>query len=41
VYIFAIIEYVNYFLIQLTNYKNGRWKKSSIAKEIDKTKHEK
>lgn len=34
VYIFAIIEYINYFNIQLTNYKNGRGKKSSIAKEL-------
>ena len=31
---FVIIEYINYFHIQLTNYKNGRWKKSAIAKEI-------
>lgn len=41
VYIFSIIEYINYFHIQLTNYKNGRGKKSSIAKELDKTKREK
>ena len=36
VYMFAIIEYVNYFQIQLTNYKNGRGKKASMAKEMDK-----
>lgn len=36
VYVFAIIEYVNYFHIQLTNYKNGRGKKASMAKEMDK-----
>ena len=36
VYIFAIIEYVNYFHTQLTNYNNGKGKKSSIAKEIDR-----
>jgi len=34
IYAFAIIEYINYYHIQLTNYKNGRGKKSSIAKEI-------
>ena len=34
IYIFAIVEYINYYHIQLTNYKNGRGKKSSIAKEI-------
>ncbi|MCE7792944.1 hypothetical protein K8O68_11005 [Salipaludibacillus sp. CUR1] len=38
IYGFAIIEYINYFHIQLTNYKNGRWKKASIAKEISKEK---
>src|SRR5699024_7548304 len=36
VYVFAIIEYVNYFHIQLTNYKNGRGQKASMAKEMDK-----
>jgi len=36
VYIFAIMEYVNYFHTQLTNYKNGKGKKSSIVKEIEK-----
>lgn len=41
IYIFAIIEYVNYFYVQLTNYKNGRGKKSSIAKEIDKKQRKK
>lgn len=34
IYVFAIVEYINYYHIQLTNYKNGRGKKSSIAKEI-------
>lgn len=34
VYLFAIIEYINYFHVQLTNYKGGRGKTSSIAKEI-------
>ncbi|MFD1412329.1 general stress protein [Oceanobacillus jeddahense] len=38
VYIFAIIEYINYFHIQLTNYKIGKGKKSSIAKEIKNSK---
>lgn len=38
VYAFTIIEYINYFHIQLTNYKNGRGKKSSIAKGIEKIK---
>ncbi|SES27012.1 hypothetical protein [Salipaludibacillus aurantiacus] len=38
IYGFAIIEYINYFHIQLTNYKNGRWKKASIAKELSKVK---
>ncbi|MBS4206552.1 general stress protein [Bacillus sp. FJAT-50079] len=34
IYVFAIIEYVNYYHIQLTKYKKGRGKKSSIAKEL-------
>ncbi|WP_216830402.1 general stress protein [Alkalihalobacterium elongatum] len=34
IYVFAIIEYVNYYHIQLTNYKKGRGKPSSIAKEL-------
>lgn len=38
VYGFAIIEYINYYHIQLTNYKNRRGKKSSIAKELYKAK---
>lgn len=38
VYIFVIIEYINYFHIQLTNYKGGKGKKSSIAKEIKNSK---
>ncbi len=38
VYGFALIEYVNYYHIQLTNYKNGRGKKASILKELDKRK---
>ena len=40
VYVFAIIEYVNYFHIQLTNYKNGRGKKASMAKEMEKLKRD-
>lgn len=36
VYGFAIVEYINYFHMQLTNYKNRRWKQSSIAKGIEK-----
>lgn len=36
VYFFAIIEYINYFHIQLTNYKKGRGKRPVIAKEIDR-----
>ena len=40
VYMFAIIEYVNYFQIQLTNYKNGRGKKASMAKEMEKLKRD-
>ncbi|GAA0300291.1 hypothetical protein GGQ92_001510 [Gracilibacillus halotolerans] len=36
IYGFAIIEYINYYHIQLTNYNNGRGKKASIAKEIRK-----
>ncbi|WP_440602388.1 general stress protein [Bacillus sp. GB_SG_008] len=36
IYAFAIIEYINYFHIQLTNYKKGRGKKASIAKEINR-----
>ncbi len=32
IYVFAIVEYINYFHVQLTNYKNGRGMKSSIAK---------
>ncbi|WP_080873896.1 hypothetical protein [Oceanobacillus timonensis] len=38
VYIFAIIEYINYFHIQLTNYKNEKGKKASIVKEIENSK---
>lgn len=38
IYAFAIIEYINYFHIQLTNYKKGRGKKASIAKEINRIK---
>ncbi|MBD8005047.1 general stress protein [Bacillus norwichensis] len=38
IYAFAIIEYINYYHIQLTNFKNGRGKKSSIAKELNKIK---
>ncbi len=34
IYAFAVIEYINYFHIQLTNYKNGRGKISSIAKML-------
>lgn len=34
IYIFAIIEYINYYFIQLTNYSNGSGKPSAIAKEI-------
>lgn len=36
VYCFTIIEYINYFHRQLTNYKNGKGNKSSIAKGIEK-----
>lgn len=38
VYIFAIIEYVNYFHIQLTNYNNDKGRISSIAKEIKRSR---
>lgn len=38
VYVFTIIEHINYFHIQLTNYKKGRGKKASIAKEINNIK---
>ena len=38
VYAFTIVEYINYFHIQLTNYRNGRGKKTSIAKGIQKSK---
>lgn len=41
VYIFSVIEYINYFYIQLTNYKNGRGKKPSIAKDIEKLREKK
>lgn len=34
IYVFAIVEYINYFHIQLTNYKSGRGMRSSIAKEL-------
>ncbi|MBS4220052.1 hypothetical protein KHA96_17200 [Bacillus sp. FJAT-49711] len=36
VFIFSVIEYINYFYIQLTNYKYGRGKKPSIAKDIER-----
>ncbi|KGX91116.1 general stress protein [Pontibacillus halophilus JSM 076056 = DSM 19796] len=36
IYIFVIIEYINYYHIQLTNYKNGRGKRPSMYKEIFK-----
>ncbi|MBB4824969.1 signal transduction histidine kinase [Sporosarcina luteola] len=38
VYAFAVFEYINYFHTQLTNYKNGRGQKSSIAKGIERIK---
>lgn len=34
IYVFTIVEYINYYHIQLTNYKNGRGMKSSIAKKL-------
>lgn len=34
IYVFAIVEYINYYHIQLTNYKNGRGKRSSIARNL-------
>ncbi|PYZ97606.1 hypothetical protein CR205_03150 [Alteribacter lacisalsi] len=36
VYGFAVIEYINYFHVQLTNYRGGRFRRSSIAKEIER-----
>ncbi|WP_147534270.1 hypothetical protein [Bacillus marasmi] len=36
IYVFTIIEYINYFHIQLTNYKDGKGKKSTIAKDIER-----
>ena len=38
IFVFAIIEYINYYHIQLTNYKNGRGRRSSIYKELDRYK---
>jgi fatty acid desaturase len=36
IYLFIIVEYINYYHVQLTNYKNGRGKRSSIYKEINR-----
>ncbi|TMW72797.1 hypothetical protein [Alteribacter natronophilus] len=38
VYGFAVIEYINYYHVQLTNYRGGRWKRSSIARELGRSR---
>ncbi|WP_147803971.1 hypothetical protein [Alkalicoccus halolimnae] len=36
IYVFTVIEHINYYHIQLTNYKKGRGSRPSIDKEINR-----